>query len=344
MKLNLKHFITSIVSAVLLTALFGSFAALAADGTLTLTADADITEDSGISVITPSLTVNGEQITDFEGIRYSLDSICAKPAANDDGTLSLSGRINGEVSVGAAFTYDGVTYTAEPVSVTVSGQYDRISAKKVKVVAFGNSITTHPTLDDWTSSGQGMAADSLSQDYVHVFTSQLEDKYGEGNVSLAIKGAVSFERAMDTASTTTDWSSFLADDAKYVEEQQPDIIVLQMGENCFTSSVPADYVNVYRHAMESFVNIMRQKAPDATILLVSSTWGATVNGVISAAKNVDVPYVRSDIIYQMEGSKASEDNYGGTNGGIGAHPGNLGHERMGLAAYESINLYLTTML
>ena len=340
MKSSLKH----LAVCVLFIASLLCITAFAAD-TFTLSAsETSITSDSGTSVITPSLTVNGSTVTNFEGIRYSISSVCVKPEANDDGTLTVIGRMDGSVSIGASFTYNGTTYTASPITVNVSEQYDRISAKKIKVVVFGNSITSHPTLDDWTSQGQGMAADSPSKDYIHIFTSQLEKKYGKGNVSLAIKSSVDFERAMDTATTTTDWTSFLAEKAAYVEAEQPDIIVLQMGENSFGSSVPNDYVNVFRNGVEYFVNIMKEKAPDTTVLLVSSTWGATVNGVIAAAKNLDVPYVRSDIIYALEGSKAKEDNYFGTNGGIGAHPGNIGHERMGLAAYESINLYLTTDL
>jgi len=340
MKKQIKKLVIGVLFAALFTVMLAA-SVCADDGILTLSASTSITSDSGKSVVTPSLTIDGKSVTDFDGIRYSVSSVCAKPALNSDGTLTLTGRINGSVTVGAAFTYAGNSYTASPVTVTVSGQYDRISAKKIKVVVFGNSITTHPTLDDWTSQGQGMAADTLEKDYAHIFTSLLEKKYGKGNVSLTIKGAVDFERAMDTATTTTDWTTFLKPKSDYVAEAQPDIIVLQMGENSFGSSVPADYINVYRNGMEYFVNIMREKAPEATVLLVSSTWGSTVNGVIAAAENLDVPYVRSDIIYKMDGSKACDDNYSGVNGGIGAHPGNIGHERMGNAAYESINPYLT---
>ena len=199
-----------VICMILLTAIC-SFAVLAEDAVFTLSASAPITSDSGVSVITPSLKINGTNITDFDGIRYSVSSVCAKPVTNTNGTLSLYGRVNGSVTVGASFTYSGKTYTANPITITVSGQYDRISAKKIKVVVFGNSITTHNTLDDWTSQGQGMAADTFSQDYAHIFTSQLEKKYGKGNVSLAIKSSVDFERAMDTATTTTNWTSFLAE-------------------------------------------------------------------------------------------------------------------------------------
>jgi len=124
MKKQIKKLVIGVLFAALFTVMLAA-SVCADDGILTLSASTSITSDSGKSVVTPSLTIDGKSVTDFDGIRYSVSSVCAKPALNSDGTLTLTGRINGSVTVGAAFTYAGNSYTASPVTVTVSGQYDR---------------------------------------------------------------------------------------------------------------------------------------------------------------------------------------------------------------------------
>ena len=92
----------------------------------------DITADGQTVSVYPTLTLpDGTEVTDLKDVSWSVDSVCVHTVTGADGTLTLAGRIDGNVTVGARVAYEEKTYEAE-TTVAVSGQSPKVYAMPVK--------------------------------------------------------------------------------------------------------------------------------------------------------------------------------------------------------------------
>lgn len=307
-----------------------------AEAAFTLSAE-DITTDGGVTTVTPSLTVDGTAVNDLSGIVYETDSVNAAAVPTADGRLTLTGKINGEMPVRASLVYDGVTYTAS-CTVRINGQYDRIAATAVTVLAYGNSILWHDSLGNW-QGGHGMAASSAENDYIHRFATMLENKYGEGNVSFYTQSVSGFENATNTCTTATDWSSYTNAMKTKAAEVKPDVILLQCGDN---SSCSDPYA--YKRALVSAITAFRSSAPDAVIVLTLPFFlndMGVYNGVVLASRETGVPYANLSSLYGADGARAT-GLY--DNAGVNLHPSDEGMRMIAEAFYAKVNPLLLTAL
>ena len=299
---------------------------------LKLSADS-ITSDGQSITITPyasetNLTVLGDT-------HYTTDSICALLERNEDGTATLTGKLNGKITVTAHFGDESIPDAS--VVVDISGQGERVAATSLKVLMFGNSILNHPPAPDigWTGNW-GMAASSEDKDYAHRLMYYIDQKYGNGTAEY-IRGywmagieGVWREHQNDPE---YDYTSDMAGHIKSVTDNNPDIITIQCGENASVTNKES-YINSLSQLVEAF----KKAAPDAHIVICTPFWGgdAMIEGVKAVASKYGVPYASLHTLNTPE-NKAPEYSHGG----VANHPGDKGMDNIAKLIYAQVNSVLS---
>lgn len=304
-----------------------------------------ITEEGGSVTLTPYIILNsGDELeVDNTKVVWTTDSVNAKPTVNEDGSLTLVGKINGKVTAHAVYTYNGFTYSADKV-ITVAGQSKKMAANYFKYITFGNSIWSHgyaPSIGWNAQDGRGMAASALENDYVHRFIYYIEEKFGEGCVEHIYGGTLaSYERAIPANDVNKDYSEFLNTYITKVRTEQPDLITIQMGEN--VSGGPN--VATYTAAMSWFITRLQQAAPDALIIITTSFWGGAdkIAGAIAAGEACGVPVAQMhQLTATSEEARKNEAIGLFEHSGVSMHPGDTGMDNMAKLFYEQFNRVLT---
>ncbi len=291
-----------------------------------------ITADGGTVTLTPYVRFSdGSESYDA---KFVTDSVNAKLTRNDDGTVTLTGMMNGTITVKALF--DAVDATAEK-TITISGQTEKIAANSFKILTYGNSIMNHSPAPDlgWYGSW-GMAASSKDKDYVHRLIYYMQQKFGEESITHAYGGAVAtFERAIPSTDDQFDFSGYLASMLQTAEAEQPDIITIQIGENVSSSPTVASYKN----AMRQFIVGLQDVAPDALIVVCTPFWGgdSKVQGMTEIAEEFDLPLARVHTLDTDENKAIGIFE----NGGVASHPGDTGMDNIAKLLYEQINIVLS---
>ncbi len=181
-------------------------------------------------------------------------------------------------------------------------------------LAIGNSITWHRICEYWWNE-IGMAATTAEKDYYHQVVKNLEDKFG--NVNSKAYSFIAWETlATDRAETYALIDLYLND--------KLDLVTIQLGENIQnTETIDRDYIEL--------VNYIKQKAPNAKILLIGNFWSNSKveNAKINASKEtgceyVDLTFIQNkeeyqnkvgDIVYDAEGNEHPIDL-----NAVAAHP------------------------
>ncbi len=296
----------------------------------------DITADGQTVSVYPTLTLpDGTEVTDLKDVSWSVDSVCVHTVTGADGTLTLAGRIDGNVTVGARVTYEEKTYEAE-TTVAVSGQSPKVYAMPVKLMTYGNALALHEEASSlgWKNA-HGLAASSAENDYVHVLTAYLNERYGENHVSQVYgKYAENLEAIVATADKNTDFSASFRKVAAYVAEEKPDIVTVQYGEYLFACDSVA-----YENALTALVKEIRKGAPDAVIVL-TTPFGAkrtsdAYSGAQSAAEALGLPL--ADL------SAAAKDGLAAaaSHTGVAKHPNDTGMAAIAKAVFSALNAGLT---
>ncbi len=295
------------------------------------------------------ITENNGQVTVYPYVRYAdgteithavfvTDTVNAKLDHNEDGSLTLTGMMNGSITVTAMI--DGVE---EPLSTTVviSGQPERMAVNDYKLLIFGNSIANHASAPSigWNRDC-GMAATSPEKDYVHRLQFYMNEKFGAMSTSVEFGTSIAaFERAIPKNDITKDYMDMIPVYVKDVTTAKPDIISIQMGEN--VSSGPTS--ETYKHAVKCLVKAFRQAAPNAVIVVSTPFWGGyeKVVGMTEAAGELNVGLALVHTLNSRENMAWDDASLKDAIDGVKNHPGDLGMDRIAKLIFEQVNARLT---
>ncbi len=298
---------------------------------LNLSASA-ITTDKGTVTITPEISyVNGVEETDFSGITYSADTVNATIQRNADHSITVTGQINGEVTITAHLPEtisNKLTNNDKSIETTIkiSGQPERIVSSTFKVMMFGNSIRKHePNASlNWTGNW-GMAASAEDKDYAHRFIHHMNEKYGQGVAVLYDTTSIkSFEDAFANKDENADYTSAISAYIDEIKRVNPDIVTLQYGDNAKNITSAAAYKNGTLQLVEG----IREAAPNAIIVLSTPFFGGGyhVDGTIAAGEETDIPVALIHKLYTYENLAKSENS--NLASGVDIHPGDRGMDNI----------------
>lgn len=183
-------------------------------------------------------------------------------------------------------------------------------------LAIGNSITTHLVSDYWWSE-RGMAASRTENDYVHLVSTYLEEKYGKC-MSYAYCYLTWEVQGHDRAETYSLIEPFLS--------EKLDLVTIQLGENV------VDYAT-FESDFEALIKYVKAKCPNAQIVVIDDYWqGGNNREVIkkTVAEKCQVSFADlseirgkeeydcgfGTIIYEEDGTEHIVEHVG-----VAAHPG-----------------------
>ncbi len=297
----------------------------------------EITEDEGVAVVRPYVkTANGSEITNIKDVKWALDSVNVFPEVKEDGSLVLKAKINGKIKVTGYINYNGETYE-ESCEINITGQKTRFAQRKIKLLAYGNSILKHGPSESlgWTGN-HGMAASSEEKDYIHRLIFYLEKKYGAGSVEW-VHGEHSggFESGSSAYEEDEDLSYAFSALKKESEEVMPDVVTVQYGENSNCTNAAA-----YENGLTQFVNTIKSASPDAVVLITTPFWGgsAKINDAKNTPKKLNSP--RADLAPLTKAENQAFDHPEWSHG-VQVHPGDAGMEKIAKEMFKQLNMYLT---
>ncbi len=129
-------------------------------------------------------------------------------------------------------------------------------------LAIGDSITQHAMSEElqWFGESRGMAASSVSLDYVHLLLARLQARDPRNATDLKIVGRVArlsagtVEKMDDVADELRAWG--------------PDLVTIQLGENDHLDQIGADkFEQCYRRLIEAVLS-----APKRPIVVCTGVW------------------------------------------------------------------------
>lgn len=303
-----------------------------------------ITEDHGTTTLYPYIRyTDGSEEKSFKGVKYITDSVCAQVVTNADGSATVTGQIDGTVNIKVILA-DGTSFEKK---ITVSGQAERIAANDFNVVMFGNSIRKHgpsPGIGWPADFNWGMAASTEEQDYAHRFVHYMEEKYGEGTVTLYDTTSIAaFERAIieweTSASKNAEIKSSVATFVKEAVNSKADIVTFQLGENA-GGPTEAEYYSATKY----MVSEIQKALPDALIVVCTPFWGGTakIDGITKTAKELGIPVVDIHKLntrenYAYDGTWITD----ATIDGVKIHPGDTGMDNIAKMIFEQTNILLS---
>ncbi len=203
-----------------------------------------------------------------------------------------------------------------------------------KYFAIGNSITKHQKCDYWWNE-IGMAASAAENDYVHLVTAGLKEKYKNVQAEAYNFSVWEITASKERSQTFSILDPMLAEDLN--------LITIQLSENAATtlSGIENDFVRLVRY--------IQGKCPDARILLIDDYYYAERGALKKSAADrcgltfVSLEEIRGKSEYNcgmntvVYGDDGSEHTV--THAGVAGHPGDKGMEAIAdsvLAAYETV--------
>lgn len=231
------------------------------------------------------------------------------------------------------------------VFMMIMGNYvEAAGDSTMKIIFVGNSITKHGPSEalGWTGNW-GMAASSEDKDFVHQLVNMLKYRYGnvEFQVAGGSAGGGSFENIPDEV-TDADIQKSLSGLFELIKAEKPDVINIHVGENW-----GAHYTTKTK-VFDYFAKEAHKIAPDMIINLCVVFW-SSVSGIDYEVKKeiadkYEHVYLSETCIAPnafKEGMKNPEDNpycaYDSYEGGVGAHPGDKGFQKMAEIIFETLS-------
>lgn len=308
---------------------------ISAGGNLVFAADyPEVTitaSDESITVQDGEVTLSAEvtNVTD-DSVVWSSDNNNAVLVDNGDNTATLTGKINGSITVTATSVEDELSQ--DSIEINISGQPDRGVDYGLKIYFIGNSIAKHgpnPSIG-WTGNW-GMAASSEDKDYIHrLVNNYIGPKYGVPEFMISSKTSL-LETTM-VAEDNYDYTQTHLELIKEIDAYAPDIINVQVGEN--TAAAPTA---AHREAAFSqFIEKVRVNNPDAVINICNGFWGNAndIEAKAAVAAKFDNVYVSATNIGDKDENKAIGLF---EHGGVAAHPGDTGMDNMAKIMFETLD-------
>lgn len=296
----------------------------------------EITEDNGQVTIRPYVRYgDGRETTEAD---FVTDTVNAQLTKNEDGSLTLTGKLNGTITVTALIK--GVS-EARSITINISGQPDRMAVNDYRVLVFGNSIARHgiaPSIG-WNRLC-GMAASSEENDYAHRLQYYMNEKFGANSTTLKVGTSIAgFERSIATDDLEADYSSMISSFVEDVKLFRPDVISIQMGENVNTNPTTESY----RYAVTCLVKALRDEAPDATIVVCTPFWGGSsrIEGMKLVADDLDLGLALVHTLNSRENMAWDDASLKDAIDGVKNHPGDLGMDRIAKLIFDQANARLT---
>ena len=196
----------------------------------------------------------------------------------------------------------------------------------LNILCVGNSLLHHAPSDEVSWDGDwGMAASCAENDYYHILQKLLRKKYPDVDFEFCENGVYRFESAIkkDEAEDYTDIFNGMF--AKSLDKMTPDIVVLQMGDNC-----PHDETSdlAYAHAIKQAVDYFRKINHKITVVMCLPWYGEMIDskhiGTLIAARDTKSPYVDLTVLSTDENKALGKFSHTG----VQSHPGDRGMEKI----------------
>ncbi len=304
-----------------------------------------ITVDGGEILLTPHVEYQ-DGSTSILDVHYTTDTINASITRNEDGTATLKGMMNGTITVSAVIA--GAKETAD-ITITITGQSEKMAANSFKILALGNSILRHGYNESigWVWSDRGMAATAPENDYIHRLVYYMDQKYGEGSTEFVISGISGFEGQIQKDDAAYDYTENIKSFVTTAATEQPDIITVQIGENVGETTQES-----YTHAVISLISALKEAAPNAVVIVTTPFWGSDesikVLGAIDAAEQLGIQYAachtlnsRENMAYGQFDDLELYPSRVNMTGGVLNHPGDKGMDEMAKLMFRAVNTELT---
>ena len=237
-----------------------------------------ITADSG--TVTLTAAVQSSPAVTKAGAEYSFSGANVRIDKNDDGTVTLTAIENGTVTVTATCPY--YPEVSDSVTITVTGQREKIAAYSLNYFALGNSFLFHGIFPynssegyvdgeyvGWgdTNQNRGMASSSIDKDYFHRIQAILKEKL-ICSVTADGRGSADVERVISSSEVTQNDlinSKPYAEIKETIESRKPNFITFQLGQNIQIQD--SDTLEMFYDTMFGMIN---QVKPEKSVVVVIS--------------------------------------------------------------------------
>lgn len=242
---------------------------------VTLSASSNtITTDGGSVTVTPSVYANKKVTT--TDVSYSVTKGEASIKKNDDGTLTVTAISNGEVEITAAAVED--SSFKGTITITVSGQRNKIAAYDFKYLAIGNSYLLHgynANYSIWQKAddiARGMAASEPDLDYFHRVQYHLNEAF-TGSITATRFAGSGLENSSENETTIEAATAKIEADEtykkikNYLVNDEPNIITVQLSENFGgTGDIETNFYDVLYGMIDRY-------RPDESVVVVITPFG-----------------------------------------------------------------------
>ena len=179
-----------------------------------------------------------------------------------------------------------------------------------------------------------MAASCTENDYYHILQKLLCEKFPDIELEFRENGSYQFESSIKKDENKDYTEVFNGMFGASLEKMTPDIVTLQMGDNCphhETSDI------AYAHAMTEAVGYFQKVNPNVTVVLCLPWYGEMIDskhiGTLIAARETMMPYVNLNTLFHPENQALGLFEHAG----VQNHPGDRGMKLIAESFCETIS-------
>ncbi len=213
---------------------------------------------------------------------------------------------------------------------------------KLNILCVGNSLLHHPPCEDVFWEGDwGMAASCKESDYYHCLQRRLRGKYPDIEFNFHENGSSMLERAI-TKSDNEDYTSVFENlFGQSLDEMVPDIVTLQLGDNCPHENTTD---SAYAHAMIETVKYFQKFNSEVTVIFCLPWYGELIDskhiGTLIAARETRMPFVDLTKLFCVENQAIGLFKHNG----VQNHPGDRGMWLVSEEYFAAISKIIDTKL
>lgn len=257
--------------------------------------------DGGLFHIQTQVNLTADTLPVGAVIEYSLDNGLNWETGKQF-TLVTGGKVLSRIRSGSR------------VSISRSSAPFNLYFKRMLVI--GNSIMSHgPAPDLGWFNNNGMAASAPEKDFVHLLTGRLRAFYPDMTVTLQSGG--NFERQFGTASYSFD------EFKESLQQVQPDLIVVRLGENIDDSQVPN---RGFETQLRQLLNGLASYGQPVRVVCTTSVWEKPQADAIIRKVTTEQGHALVDLSCMVGQSQYFAGQY--KNLGVAAHPNDAGMQRI----------------